>query len=90
MRRVDERVFKRDTKMQPAWARLTEHTLALDRRPRWFDADDANVKVAAPAGDIGKHPPHDADGRLNNLGGTGCVGFCRNGNRVFGVVGRTS
>lgn len=69
IRRIDERVLKRDAKMQPTRARLTEHALALDRRARRFDADDANVVEAAPAGDIREHCPHSANGRLNNFGG---------------------
>ena len=89
MRRVNERVFNRDTKMQPAWARLTEHALAFDRRPRRFDADDAKVKEAAPAGDIGEQSPHDADGRIDNRGWTSCVVCRRNADRISWVDGRT-
>ena len=72
--------------MQPARARLTEHALTLDRRARGFDADDANVIKAAPAGDIRKHHPHDADRRLHNPGGASYVVCRRNGAESIGWV----
>ena len=89
VRRVDKCVFKGDTKMQPAWARLTQHALAFDRRPRRFDAGDANVKETAPSGDVGEQLPHDPDGRLDDLSGTSCVIRRRNGERVLLAVDRT-
>jgi hypothetical protein len=79
MRLVDEGVFDGDTKMQPARARLAEHALASGRRPRWLDADDANVKETAPAGDVGEQLPHDTDRRLDDLSGTSQVIRRRNG-----------
>lgn len=68
---VDECVFEGDTKMQPTWARLTDHALALGSRPRRFHASDANVKETAPARKVGEQPPYDADRRLDNLSGAG-------------------
>ena len=86
MRLVDECVFEGDTKMQPAWARFTEHALALDRGPRRFDASDANVKETAPAGDVGEQLPHDADRRLDDLSGTSQVIRRGHGERVSSVM----
>src|ERR1017187_79929 len=85
MRLVDEGVFERATKMQPAWARLTAHALALGRRPRRFDADDAKVKETAPAGDVGEQLPYDADRRFDDLSGTSQV-IRRHGEQVSLVV----
>ena len=68
--------------MQPAWARLTEHALALGRRPRRFDTGDAKVKEPAPAGDVGEQLPHHADRRLDDVSGTREVIRRRHGERV--------
>src|SRR5947207_14852477 len=83
---VDECVFEGATKMQPARARLTEHALALGRRPRRFDTGDAKVKETAPAGDVGEQLPHDADRRLDDLSGTSYVCRRRNGKREFSAA----
>jgi hypothetical protein len=84
-RSVDECVFKGNPKMQPARSRFTEHALAYRCRPRRFDADDANVKETTPAREINEPLPHDADGRLDDLSGTSCVG-CRRDRKRFSLV----
>lgn len=86
IRRIDERVLKREDKMQPARARLTEHALTFNRRAWRLDADDANIKETAPTGDIREHHPHDTDGRLDNIGGASCVGCRRGGGRSDWMV----
>jgi len=52
--------------MQPAWAGLAEHALALGRRPPRFDTGDAKVEEIAPTGEVGEQLPHDGDRRLDD------------------------
>jgi hypothetical protein len=87
--RIDKRVLKRETKMQPARARLAEHALTFDRRSWRGDVDDSNIIEAAPAGDIREHHPHDADGRLNNIGGASYISCLRDEGGIYWMVCRT-
>lgn len=50
LRVIDEGELEGHAKVQPAWARLTEHALAHDGKPRRLHPCDANFKEAAPTG----------------------------------------